>query len=127
MHVEYVFEIEDWKGRIVRLTQRTFDNHAKKRSMTNEYLEEAKETIRDPDTVQHSSTGATLLYRFGLGRTPYSQLYLMVVVYYKKRDRNEEGVVATYFFTDSLAYNGPMIEHRAQWLNGIRHHIGPRG
>jgi len=95
--------------------------------MTCEYLEEAKETIRDPDIVQYSSTGATLLYRFGLGRMPYSQLYLMVVVYYKKREGKQEGVVATYFFTDSLAYNEPIVEHRAQWVNGIRYHLGSRG
>ena len=102
MPVEYVFEIEDWLGRPVRLTQRTFNNHVNKRSITSEYLEEAKTTIRDPDVVQPSSSGATLLYRFGLGRPPYSRLYLMVAVHYQTRRGTQEGAVATYFFTDTL-------------------------
>ena len=114
MIVEYVFEIEDWLGRPVRLTQRTFENRANKRSMTSGYLEEAKVTIRDPDIVQLSSSGATLLYRFGLGRSPYSRLYLMVAVHYRTRGGTEAGAVATYFFTDKLAYNEPVIEYRAQ-------------
>lgn len=120
MSPEYVFEIEDWQRRLVRLTRRTFENHVRKRSVTSEYLEEAKQTIQDPDVVQLSSTGATFLYRFGLGRTPYSRLYLMVVVYYRRREGNQEGTVATYFFTDTLAFGEPVISHRAQWMNGQR-------
>ncbi len=120
MPAGYVIETEDWRGRSVRMTQRTFDIHAERRPMTSEYLEEAKTTIRDPDIVQPSSSGATLLYRFGLGRPPYQRLYLMVAVHYRQRGETEEGTVATYFFTDSLAFQEPLIEYRAQWLNGQR-------
>ncbi len=121
MSMEYVFEIEDWRGRLVRLTQRTFTIHKEKRSITSEYLEEAQQTIRDPDIVQLSSTGATLLYRFGLGKGIYSRLYLMVAVHYRRRGGEQEGIVATYFFTNDLAFNEPVIEYRAQWMNGQRH------
>jgi hypothetical protein len=116
----YAFEVEDWRGRLVRMTQRTFDAHVEKRAVTIDYLGEAKETISDPDIVQESDTGATYLYRFGIGRPPYSNLYLMVIIYYRQREGTQTGIVATYHFTDSLAYHEPVIEYRAQWVNGRR-------
>jgi len=124
---EYVFEIEDWRGRHVSLTQRTFENHLQRHPEFPEYVEEAKQTIHDPDVVQESDTGATLLYRFGIGRPPYSRLYLMVVVYYRRRGEGQVGTVATYFFTDVLKYGESVIEYRAQVVNGRRFLLGDRG
>ena len=127
MSTEYVFQIEDWRGRTVRLTRRTFDSHALKRPEFPEYLPEAQETIRDPDIVQEGDNRAILLYRFGIGRPPFSRLYLMVVVFYRQRMGRESGVVATHFFTDMLAPNSPIIEHRAQVIGGQRFPLAERG
>jgi len=117
---QLVFEVEDWRGRLVHVTQRTFSSHAGKRPEFSEYRSEAETTIRDPDIVQESDTGATLIYRFGIGRPPFARLYLKVVVFYKKRRGRETGTVGTWFFTDSLEHEAPIVEHRAQWLNGQR-------
>lgn len=127
MPLGYVFEIADWKRRSVLLTQQTFDNHVHRHPEFPEYVEEAKETVRDPDIVQESDTGATYLYRFGIGRPPFSRLYLKVVVFYRQRGSGQTGTVATYFFTDVLAFDARVIEYRAQWVNGRRFLPGERG
>ncbi len=127
MPVEHVFQIEDWRGRRVHLTQQTFESHAHRRSEFAEYLEEAKETVNDPDIVQESDTGATFLYRFAIGRPPFSRLYLKVVIFYRQQGERQVGTVATYFFTDALALDTPIIEHRAQWIAGQRFFLSERG
>ena len=104
----------------MHLKQQTFDNHADKRPEFSEYLPEAQRTIKDPDIVQESDTGATLLYRYGIGQPLFSRLYLKVVVFYKEGRGRQTGTVATWFFTDSLTLDTPVAEHRAQWLDGQR-------
>ena len=78
----YVFEIRDWQGRVVRMTQKTFDNHRERHAEIPDYIEEAKATIRDPDRVYKGDVGRSLhLYRYGLGRGIYARTYLAVIVY----------------------------------------------
>lgn len=132
MPTEYVFQIQDWRDRLVRLSQRTYNNHVPRHPEFAEYLHEAQETIRDPDIVQESDTGATYLYRFGIGKPPFSRLYLKVVVFYvvvfyRERGGRQVGTVATYFFTDALAWDTPVIEHRAQVIGGQRYLLGEEG
>lgn len=127
MLVEHVFQIKDWRGRQVHLTQRTFESHAHRRPEFAEYKAEAEETINDPDIVQESDTGATFLYRFAIGRPPFSRLYLKVVIFYRQQGDSQIGTVATFYFTDALASDTPIIEHRAQWIAGQRFFLSERG
>lgn len=86
-----------------------------------QYIEEAKQTIQDPDIVAEADNGALSLFRFGLGRKPFQNLYLVVIVYYK----GMEGVEATHHFTTMLG-DLRIIEHRQQWLAGNRFKVGER-
>ena len=47
----YAFETRDWRGRVVRMTQKTFDPHCVLHAEFPKYIEEAKATILDPDRV----------------------------------------------------------------------------
>lgn len=118
---DYIFEIVDWRGRPVRLTRRTFENHKDRHPEVPLYIEQAKLTIEDPDFVGEEDYGAVCLFRFGLGRGVFANLYLRVIIYY--RGRPERGVVATYHFTDSIGEDITIIEHRYQWLAGARHDV----
>lgn len=84
------------------------------------YIEEAKEVIKDPDFVGEADYGGVCLFRFGLGRGAFANLYLRVIVFY--RGKPETGVVATYHFTDSIG-DVVMVELRYQWLAGARYDI----
>ena len=117
----FVFEIFDWKQRKVRLNRKTYEIHCNYRPETPLYLPEAQQVISDPDVVLLNDKGATLLYRFGLGKSQFSNLYLQVVVYYESKNNSPEiGKVATYFFTDEIDTDCKIIEHRAQYLMGQR-------
>lgn len=115
----YIFEVKDWRGRIVRLSRRTFETHEKRHPEFAEYIEAAKETIKDPDLVAEADNGATSLFRFGLGHKPYENLYLVVIVYYK----GTNGIEATHHFQASIG-DLTVTEHRYQWLGGRRFKLG---
>ncbi|MBI4310459.1 MAG: hypothetical protein HY681_01650 [Chloroflexi bacterium] len=85
-----------------------------------EYLDEAQQVIRNPDSVLGTRSGAVLLYRFGVGRRRFSNLYLQVVVYYRMEGEEETGRVATFFFTDVMDDDAIVLEHRAQVIMGQR-------
>lgn len=111
----YIFEVKDWRGRTVRLTKRTFEIHEKRHPEFAQYVEAAKQTIQDPDTVAEADNGAMSLFRLGLGHERFENLYLVVIVYYK----GTEGTEATHHFTTELG-DLRIIEHRHQWLSGNR-------
>ena len=111
----YIFEVQDWRGRTVRLTKRTFEKHEKRHPEFAPYIEEAKQTIQDPDFVAEADNGAVALFRFGLGHKPFENLFLEVIVYYS----GEEGIEATHHFTTEVG-GLQIIEHRYQWLTGTR-------
>jgi hypothetical protein len=67
-----VFNVPDYKGRRVRLTQRTYDKHVPIHPKVEEYVEEAKQVVEDPDDVIEMDSDATFLYRHGLGRGVYA-------------------------------------------------------
>ncbi len=93
---KYVFEVIDWRGRLVRMTQRTYDTHVERHAEIPEYIQEAQATIADPDAVYKSDVGRTEhLYRFGLGRGIYARTYLVVVIHYQ--EDQSTGIVATYY------------------------------
>lgn len=116
----FAFEVADWRKRIVRLTKRTFEAHCVYRPETRKYLQQAQEVIRDPDHVLTNDKGATLLYRFGVGESPFSNLYLEVIVYYNSRKTPETGIVATYFFTHEMDPDASLVEHRYVLVAGTR-------
>lgn len=103
------------------MTQKTFDNHKERHPEIVGYVEEAKQTIADPDVVLETDNGAVQLFRRGLGRKPFERTYLEVVVYYRGKPAN--GVVATYHFTDRLG-SGRLLELRHQWIVGQRICLG---
>lgn len=115
----YIFEVKDWRGRIVRLTSRTFKTHEQRHPEFPQYIEAAKQTIQDPDFVAEADNGALYLVRFRLGRKPFENLYLVVVVYYK----GAEGVEVPYHFARSLK-DVRVVEIRYQWLAGNRFAVG---
>jgi hypothetical protein len=114
--VECVFKIEDWRGRIVRLTQHTFNSHKNRHPEFVPYIEAAKETIQDPDFVAETDSGATALFRFGLGEKPFKNLYLVVIIHYE----GEIGKEATHYFTSRLG-DLSIVEVRHQWVSGLRY------
>ena len=63
---EFVFDVLDFKGRRVRLTRRTFENHLPIHPEISEYLEEAKQVISDPDGALELDNGAVVVFRYGL-------------------------------------------------------------
>jgi hypothetical protein len=121
MPTGYVFEIPDWRNRLVRLSQRNLDRHTLYRPYCPEYVEEVKTTIRDPDNVQESDTGVTFLHRLGLGRPPFTRLYLKVIIGYQWREHRQIGLLRTFFFSDQLEWDLPISELRAQWFGGTRY------
>ena len=116
---EFVFDVLDFKGRRVRLTRRTFENHLPIHPEISEYLEEAKQVISDPDGALELDNGAVVVFRYGLGRAKFEGCHLGVVVYYRTEKEGEEGVVATYHFFRRLP-DGAALEHRHQWVAGQR-------
>ncbi len=52
------FVVEDWKGRTVRYTEKSFAIHLIYRPMIADYLEEVQALVRDPDHVQQADRGA---------------------------------------------------------------------
>ena len=120
-----VFEVTDWRGRIVRLTRRTFENHKDKRPEFALYIDEAKETVEDPDFIADANDGAVALVSYGLGREKFANLYLQVVVFY--RGEPESGSVATFHFISGLG-KMVIVERRYQWVAGARFDVrGTRG
>jgi hypothetical protein len=59
----FVLDVVDWQGRRVRMTARTFSIHELRHPEIREYLEEAKQTIADPDIVLEDNDSGVLLYR----------------------------------------------------------------
>ena len=114
-HSNYIFEVNDWRGRIVRLTKATFEKHTKRHLEFVNYIEAAKQTIKDPDFVAEADNGALALFRFGLGDKPFERLYLQVIVYYNKG----EGREATHHFVTKLG-DLRLIETRYLCVAGSR-------
>ena len=113
---KYVFEIKDWCGRIVRLTQHTFNIHKDRHPEFVPYIGAAQETIQDPDFTAETGSGAVALFRLGLGKKLYKNLYLVVIVHYD----GEVGIEATHYFTSRLG-DLKVMEIRHQWISGLRY------
>lgn len=111
----YAIETNDWCGRHVVMTQKTYDEHKFRHPEVPTYVEEAKILLSDPDGVLEVDNGAIYIFRFGLGRGVYGKLYLGMYLYYS----GNQGRIATYFFTDEIV-DGRVLEYRAQWLAGER-------
>ncbi len=116
---EYIFEIKDWRNRTVRLTRQTFEIHKKRHPEFVPYLEAAKLTIKDPDSVAKADNNGIFLIRYGLGDKHYKNLYLCVVVFYN----NDEGIEATHHFQRQYG-DLTIIERRYMWIAGNRLPIG---
>ena len=111
----YVFNITDWKGRPVRLSESTYAKHLPVHTEITDYLEEVQETIRDPDIVLQIEGGAIRLCRLGLGKGVFERTWLAAVIYYER----DVGTVATFHFMRSLPRE-EMLENRATYLGGKR-------
>ena len=115
-HGQYIFEVKDWLGRIVRLTRHTYDIHKDRHPEFSPYIEASKETIKDPDFVAETDSKAIALFRFGLGKNLYKHLYLVVIVHYE----GKVGRVATHYFTSRIG-DLKIIKIRHQWVSGLRY------
>jgi hypothetical protein len=112
---ELTLDTKDYQGRRIVLTTRTFRRHIPIHPEITDYLREADEAISDPDGVIELESGASFLYRYGLGRTLFSNTYLGVVVHYKPEGTSERGVVATFHLP-----KGRVARIRYQWIAGAR-------
>lgn len=114
--INYIFEVKDWRGRIVRLTEKTYNAHKDRHPEFIPYIEAAQETIEDPDFVAETNSGAIALFRFGLGKKPFEKLYLVVIIHYD----SDVGREATHYFTSRIG-DWRILEHRHQWISGLRY------
>lgn len=98
---ELAFEVRDRKGRPVQLRADVYERHLPKHPEMADYLEEAKETIADPD-LELEDDGSTVYYRMGLGRDEFEKCFVKVPVRYKRTLWGEVGEVATFHLTRRL-------------------------
>lgn len=101
-HEELVFEVRDRHGTLVRLRKSVYEKHLPKHPEMADYIEEAQQTIADPDheLVDDEAEGkSTIYYRLGLGRGAFEKCFVMVPVYYQKTLWGEVGEVATLHLT----------------------------
>jgi len=113
---QYIFEIKDWIGRTVRLTRHTLNAHKERHPEFVPYLGEAQQTIQDPDFIAKTDSNAFALFRFGLGKNLYKNLYLVVIVHYNENG----GTVATHYFTSRIG-DLKIVKIRHQWVSGLRY------
>ena len=102
---EYVFEVRDRQGRVVRLRRAVYERHLPQRPEMAAYVEEARLTIASPDwelVDEDTGSNCRVYYRLGLGRDKFEKCFLKVPVYYRKTLWGEEGEVATFHLTRQL-------------------------
>ena len=88
---------------MVRLRKSVYEKHLPKRPEMADYIEEAKQTIADPDhelVDDEAEEKSTIFHRLGLGRDAFEKCFIMVPVHYQKTLLwGEVGEVATFHLT----------------------------
>lgn len=95
--MSYKFETKDRFGNEVRLSESTYNSHLQYRSEMADYLDEARQTIEDPDLILCDKDGCHHHYKLGLGRGKFKNCYVQVLVRYKTVGGRTEGVVVSYW------------------------------
>jgi len=96
------FEVRDRLGRTVRLRESVYERHLPTHREMADYLEEAKQTIIDPDYELEDGENCYGYYRMGLGKGRYEKCFIAVPVYYRRTLWGDEGEVATFHLTRRL-------------------------
>ena len=114
----FIFETKDRQGRAVRLTKRNFENHVKTHPEIRDYIEEAKQTLEDPDVEFEADNGTTYYYKIGLTRGKFKGCYVLVIVRYSDIPGLEqaEGRVATFYPTTKISSDGELTWMRPDLL-----------
>lgn len=114
---EYLFEVLDRRGRIVRYKTSVFERHLPERPEMAGYIAEIRETVADPDKEVYDGD-AIVYYRMGLGRDKFQRCYIKVPVYYQGVFGAEEGSIATAHFTTRIGGRGRIVWERHQSEKG---------
>ncbi len=99
---QYRFETVDRERRVVRYREAIYQRHLRQHPEMAEYVEEAKQTVNDPDCITSDDDGGRdyqVYYRFGLGRGKHAKCFIKVPVYYHRTLWGEVGEVATFHLT----------------------------
>jgi len=111
---ETVINTVDRFGRAVRYRRTVYERHLPDRPEMADYLEEAANTINDPDLEyqeepDNGEFGIRVYYKDGLGRGQFEKCLLKVPVHYD----HIGGEVATFHFTRRVG-RGEIIWQRGQ-------------
>ena len=110
---EYLFEVRDRRGRVVRWKTSVFERHLPARPEMADYVEEIKATVADPDK-EVLDGDAFVYYRMGLGRDKFKRCYIKVPIYYQGPFGTEVGSIATAHFTTRIGGRGRILWERQQ-------------
>lgn len=108
----FLKEARDYKGRLIKLARTNFQKHLLKHPEIEPYVDALPVALSDPDIVVEADNGQTYFYRLGLGRGNLARCYLFVVVHYTSGEKEEEGRVATFFFTTRVTAEGRVVWRR---------------
>ncbi len=92
----YIFEIKDKTGRKIRLTKRQWTHMTKKHPYMEKYLEEIKETLRNPDKLIHYSDKGYYYKSYKHLKKP--NYFVLVIVKYL----NEGGFIITSYLEERI-------------------------
>ena len=111
---ETVFETTDRLGRRVRYRKVIYERHIPEHPEMADYLEEAADTVHDPDyevreEPDNKEEFRRTYYKMGLGRDDFEMCFIKVPVYYDRIG----GEVATVHFCRQLA-RGKLLWRRGQ-------------
>ena len=110
---DFALEVRDWEGRIVRWTQRGYQEHFPKHPEIQDYIEQVAMTVSDPDITISIGQSQVHLYRFGLGRGRFAGCYMCVIIHYREGPLGEvEGGIATSYFTTRVRERGQVLWRR---------------
>ena len=79
--MDNIFEITDKLGKHIRLTKRQYSHILKKHSYMNKYMEEIKETIKNPDKITISNIDKHVRYYYkGYKNLKKPNKYILVII-----------------------------------------------
>jgi len=110
---DFALEAQDWEGRSVRWTQRSYQEHVPKHPEIQDYIEQIGIAVSDPDVIVNVGQSQVHLYKFGLGRGRFIGCYICVIIYYREGPLGEvEGRIATSYFTTRVRERGQVLWRR---------------
>lgn len=108
---DWLFEVSDKDGNIVRLALSRWEMHIRvKHREVTPYVEELKQLIAAPTIITRDSEGCFHLSVLGAVGGKWTNLYLEAVVRYEEGEDDEGEVLTAYF-------NGRIPKGEVIWFN----------